>query len=228
MAIRPLHICYSFHRAVCANWPVALAIGLLTVVGIGGLVLWVDGVRYRFLPKNFGTVEEGLIYRSGQIHGAIIEDVLVDHHIQTVIDLSGDSGRSHEDAELAVVDHLGIEKLTLAGLDGHGLGPIESYAQAFCRLVKERQAGRPVLVHCRAGSQRTGALIALYRVLVQGWTPDQAYAEYLRYRRRPPSSNDLFDHLNKHMARFLELVVEDGALPAVPETLPVLGASRRA
>jgi protein tyrosine/serine phosphatase len=36
---------------------------------------------------------------------------------------------------------------------------------------------RPLMVHCRHGADRTGAMVALYRVVVQGWTREQAVRE---------------------------------------------------
>ena len=36
---------------------------------------------------------------------------------------------------------------------------------------------RPVFVHCLHGSDRTGLMVALYRVAIQGWTKDRAIAE---------------------------------------------------
>ena len=39
------------------------------------------------------------------------------------------------------------------------------------------QANRPLLVHCQKGADRTGAILALYRVVVQGWTKDEAIRE---------------------------------------------------
>ena len=36
------------------------------------------------------------------------------------------------------------------------------------------------LIHCEHGQDRTGLLVGLYRVLVQGWSVAQAYAE-MRY-----------------------------------------------
>ena len=35
----------------------------------------------------------------------------------------------------------------------------------------------PMLVHCQHGADRTGAMCALYRVVVQGWTKEQAIRE---------------------------------------------------
>jgi protein tyrosine/serine phosphatase len=36
---------------------------------------------------------------------------------------------------------------------------------------------QPVLVHCRHGSDRTGTLVAAYRIVVDGWTKEQASDE---------------------------------------------------
>lgn len=35
----------------------------------------------------------------------------------------------------------------------------------------------PAFVHCRRGADRTGLSVAVYRVVVQGWTKDEAIAE---------------------------------------------------
>jgi protein tyrosine/serine phosphatase len=36
---------------------------------------------------------------------------------------------------------------------------------------------QPVLVHCQHGSDRTGTMVALYRIAVQGWTKEAALDE---------------------------------------------------
>ena len=38
-------------------------------------------------------------------------------------------------------------------------------------------ANRPIVVHCHLGADRTGALVALYRVVVQGWSKEDAIRE---------------------------------------------------
>lgn len=40
-----------------------------------------------------------------------------------------------------------------------------------------RSAPKPLLVHCLHGSDRTGTIVALYRILFQGWTRDAAISE---------------------------------------------------
>lgn len=227
MPFCPFRACRDAHRSlhcfVLSNLCTVLAVGGLAAVVALGSAYWLEYGRNRFLPKNFGVVERGFIYRSGQIHGDIVEDVLRDNHILTVIDLSGDSGRSHEAEQLAAVKALGIEKFDVEGLQGDGIGPIRSYALAYCKLIEERSRGRPVLVHCRAGSERTGTFFQLYRVLHDGWTPERAYAEYLRFRKKPPKSLKSINWLNEHLPVFIDLVCEDGALPEAPAPLPEFG-----
>jgi protein tyrosine/serine phosphatase len=36
---------------------------------------------------------------------------------------------------------------------------------------------QPVLVHCRHGSDRTGTMVAIYRIVVEGWTKSEATDE---------------------------------------------------
>jgi tyrosine-protein phosphatase SIW14 len=40
-----------------------------------------------------------------------------------------------------------------------------------------RTLPKPLLVHCRRGIDRTGYMIAKYRMIVQGWPYDKAWAE---------------------------------------------------
>jgi protein tyrosine/serine phosphatase len=40
-------------------------------------------------------------------------------------------------------------------------------------------ARRPIFVHCRHGVDRTGLIVALYRIRFEGWTQDQAWEEWV-------------------------------------------------
>jgi protein tyrosine/serine phosphatase len=46
----------------------------------------------------------------------------------------------------------------------------------FLRIVTD-PASAPVFVHCQHGSDRTGTMIAIYRIAVQGWDKEEAIRE---------------------------------------------------
>ena len=50
-------------------------------------------------------------------------------------------------------------------------------AEVVAALRILRKAPKPVLVHCWHGADRTGCVIAMYRILYQGWTREQAIDE---------------------------------------------------
>jgi protein tyrosine/serine phosphatase len=46
------------------------------------------------------------------------------------------------------------------------------------RMLKKAENG-PFLIHCQHGADRTGLMSAMYRVLEQGWTPEDALKELI-------------------------------------------------
>ena len=47
------------------------------------------------------------------------------------------------------------------------------------RAIRERQKEGAVLVHCYHGADRTGLVVAMYRVIYQGWSLDAARSEMI-------------------------------------------------
>jgi protein tyrosine phosphatase (PTP) superfamily phosphohydrolase (DUF442 family) len=54
--------------------------------------------------------------------------------------------------------------------------PEEEDAVRFLKMVTDPKR-TPVLVHCQHGADRTGAMIAVYRITVQGWSKAEAIRE---------------------------------------------------
>ncbi len=48
----------------------------------------------------------------------------------------------------------------------------------FLQIVTDPDAG-PVFVHCQHGADRTGTLCAIYRIVEQGWTQEEAIQEMI-------------------------------------------------
>ena len=52
----------------------------------------------------------------------------------------------------------------------------DDHVIAVMRMLKQTENG-PFLIHCQHGADRTGLMSAMYRILEQGWTVDDALAE---------------------------------------------------
>ena len=124
-------------------------------------------------------------------------------------------------AEEQAAKELGIE-LNRFPLRGDGTGDIHQYAQALTALVEARKAGRPALVHCAAGTQRTGGVIACYRLLFQHKDPQTVYRELRQYDWHDTSQAPLVPYLNQHMSELVDLLQQMGTLNARPQPLPQL------
>jgi protein tyrosine/serine phosphatase len=58
--------------------------------------------------------------------------------------------------------------------------PDDEQVLKFLKIVLNPQ-NQPVFVHCESGRDRTGAIIAMYRVVVCGWSIKEAYREAKRF-----------------------------------------------
>ena len=143
------------------------------------------GVAYIavFHLRNFGTVQPGVLYRSGQLSPAGLQAVLGWYGINTVVSLRQGPNAAEPTAdewEEPICRQYGakmirIEPRSWIANPGGGL-PAEQGVQDFLDILDE-PANRPVLVHCFAGVHRTGALCAIHRLESQRWPAERALME---------------------------------------------------
>ncbi|MBX9876999.1 MAG: tyrosine-protein phosphatase [Candidatus Obscuribacterales bacterium] len=62
--------------------------------------------------------------------------------------------------------------------------PKQKEVLSFLGIVTDPKM-QPVYLHCRYGSDRTGTMVGLYRVIVQNWSFDKAYAEMRKHHFKP-------------------------------------------
>lgn len=205
------------------HWKRALVVALVVV----GVLLWEVVLEDRFVAKRLGEVVPGEVYRSGQISEYMIEPVLRDKGIDVVIDFTGIArGADREQLmETAAIERLGLASYRFP-LAGDGTGPPERYVEALTVLRGAMADGKQVLVHCSAGSQRTGAAVGFYRLFYEGWTPDQVIEELKRYDWDPVKDQILLEYMNEHMGFVARRLVEEGVLESVPAPLPVMPVER--
>jgi hypothetical protein len=194
---------------------IAVAIACLVLVGAWA---WPHVV-----PKNFGTVVPGKIYRSGELTIAALADVVRDHDIRTIIDFGAfEEGSPAEILEAKAAEALVVERHVLR-LEGDGTGNPDMYLQAL-RIMSDPER-QPVLIHCGAGSERTGCAVVLYRHIVQGVDVDRAYEEARRFSHDPERNPKL-----RPLIDYIVLPVRDAFtndLPAVtlPDRAPIEDAA---
>lgn len=120
---------------------------------------------------NFGEVTPTL-YRGGQPKPAGFE-ALAKMGVNIVVDVRL-SGRDKERKE---VEKLGIQ---FVEIPWHCLFPKDETFVRFLTLLRENP-DKKVFVHCRYGDDRTGMMIAAYRMAVEGWTPEEARKEMEKF-----------------------------------------------
>jgi tyrosine-protein phosphatase SIW14 len=114
---------------------------------------------------NFGQVTPTL-YRGGQPSAEGFEN-LAHMGINIVVD----TGRSKRDQTL--IKNLGMAYVSLPWYCPF---PKDEVFERFIEITRENP-GTKVFVHCRLGDDRTGMMIAAYRMGEQGWTAKEAMQE---------------------------------------------------
>lgn len=176
-----------------------LLVALGTAAALG---VWDRIVKPQVIPKRFGVVAESRIYRSGKLTPATMRQVVRDHDIRTIIDLGAwVHDPAGERLEARTADLLGVERYVY-DLLGDSTGDPNHYVEAL-RLMTD-PANQPVLVHCGAGTERTGVLVYLYRTIVENVPEEQAFAEARRAGhnpRRNPHVAETIERWKDHIAR---------------------------
>jgi len=159
---RALAVCAVVCTSVTgsAGWPQAAS-------GVGASKADPPIARKRNLKgvPNFGEVTDKL-YRGGQPTPAGFEG-LAHEGVGVVIDLHSNQ------SEREIVKKLGMEYVSIPW---HCYHPQDKQVAEFLRVIREHP-DKKVFVHCRLGEDRTGMMIAGYRIAEQGWTAAQARKE---------------------------------------------------
>jgi protein tyrosine/serine phosphatase len=93
-----------------------------------------------------------------------------------VIDLTSDDARVDE---RTLVERAGMRYVQIP-MTTH-ISPTAEQLAKFLGIVNDA-ASQPVYVHCVGGRHRTGVMTAVYRMVNDGWSADQAFAEMKRFK----------------------------------------------
>ncbi len=128
--------------------------------------------------SNFHQVSEA-VYRGAQPSGEGFES-LAKLGVKTVVDLrvSGEHSLANEKRR---VENLGMRYVSMPMQ--RLVAPSDAQVTALLALLTDRSAG-PVFIHCQRGADRTGAVIACYRILHDHWDSRNALHEAREYGMR--------------------------------------------
>jgi tyrosine-protein phosphatase SIW14 len=151
----------------------------LTVVGllIGGPA-WYYALHQRCF-RNFHVVQDGVLYRSGQLDLAGLKRLIHDYGIKTVISLRDGEKSSDLDEEKYLAGQTDVNFIRIpprAWWASDGSVPAEIGLAQF-REILDNPANHPVLVHCFAGVHRTGAFCAVRRIDHDNYANEEAIRE---------------------------------------------------
>jgi tyrosine-protein phosphatase SIW14 len=161
-----------------------------TVAGVViTLLLIVGPVYYAFQVqaqmRNFAPVQEGVLYRSGQMTLAGLKQVINDYGIRTVISLRDAAVPGDPPPDRAEERWCDKEEINFYRLPPRpwwapaGPPPVEDNVRKFNEIMAD-PANYPVLLHCFAGIHRTGAYCAIYRMEHDHWSNADAITELYR------------------------------------------------
>jgi len=151
------------------------------------------GARLWYLEEqgNFHLITPGESYRSAQMDPDELEYYIRKFDIRSVINLNGkDVGEPLYAEETATCRDMGVRHYDL-GLKANRT-PSSREIEELLKLF--RIAPRPVLIHCRAGADRSGVAAALWKVVIDG-APKSVAGEQLsiRYGHLPFGPTQVLD-----------------------------------
>lgn len=109
---------------------------------------------------------DAVLYRSEQPNSA--EMILLDSiGVKTIINLRNIKTDNHEAKNTSLkLIHIPINTWTI------------SYDDVVMSMIAIMNAKAPILIHCKHGSDRTGCVVAVYRMVKFGWSKEQAISEF--------------------------------------------------
>jgi protein tyrosine phosphatase (PTP) superfamily phosphohydrolase (DUF442 family) len=173
------------------TWAIAIfcAIVILSALGLRAYSAHKDKVAERYAKRvpvevqrlsirgveNAGKVSE-FLYRGAQPRGQGYEE-LKKMGISIVVDLrnskpvKNDGGETREQVKVEAARMRYVEIPASAWL-----GPTPGEVATFLQLLHDNEKQK-VFVHCYFGDDRTGTMVATYRIAMDHWTSDEAYNE---------------------------------------------------
>lgn len=165
-------------------------------------------LQYVPIPFNFSELEAGKAYRSAQPSGEELANMIDVLGIRTVVNLRGPNpGEDWYDTEASICQEMGVT-LVDHRMSAGSLPEPELLEQIVETLLT---AEYPILIHCKGGADRSGAVAAIYRMLIMGYDKADALGElssvFFHFRASTPCMDalaEMYEPTEEWLARYAE------------------------
>ena len=153
-------------------------------------------VNFSILPKVFLNVPNMVAVSPSIIRGGQPSDdgfeALKELGIKTIINLRGKGPAATKEAKLA--RDLGFNYVSIPM--SHFRKPSEKQINEFLSVLEE-ESNLPAFIHCKQGQDRTGTMVAIYRIKHLGWSAGESHDEMIKFGFHP-----LFFNLSRGVYNF--------------------------
>ena len=176
------------------------------------------------MPVNFQVVIPGALYRSGRIAPTEIRMLSgPPYNIHKIISLDQTAGT----IIAPYAKQYGIEQILIPILDNSNVRSSSQLIRNNAQSLFKSSNGGAVLVHCARGKDRTGFVIALYRVIIQGRACTDAIKEAKNLGYGTGISPDVENQFNSEICKACKIAhthyCVNAASPDKPPKPPLPG-----
>jgi protein tyrosine/serine phosphatase len=162
----------------------ALVLMMLVPAGYFGVYMPVQG--------NFHPITPGEAYRSAKLNREKLEHYIKKYNIKSIVNLIGEDKRKawyQEELQVSAVHNIRHYDISLSATEA----PAAADAQRLVEIF--RTAPRPVLIHCKGGSDRSGLAAAMWKVIVDKEPKSEARKQLsIIYGHLPIGKTAALDH----------------------------------
>jgi len=166
----------------------ALAVVLLLPAGYFGVYMPVQG--------NFHPITVGEAYRSAKLDRGKLEYYVKKYNIKSIVNLIGEDPRKpwySEEIQVSAEQNIKHYDISLSATRE----PTKEEARKLVEIF--RTAPRPVLIHCKGGSDRSGLVAAMWKVVVDKEPKSEARKQLsIVYGHFPFGKTSAMDHFFEH------------------------------
>lgn len=158
-----------------------------------GLPTYVEQARTATAPRTAVDVEKGLAggelphfrrVSENLLRGGRPTDVgmlrLKEAGVRTIVNLENDMNAVQQ--EMTSARELGLVEISSPMRSLYA--PPDAQVDEILALLQDKR-NFPIYLHCKHGEDRTGLIMGLYRVVVDHWSPEEAYREMREYGFHP-------------------------------------------